>query len=211
VSRLYRQCRTLNFSQLYRPPRPVTGIALLYFTSLLITQSWFLYVRPWHKFWKFSVQTFVRTPIKVSETYHSFSQSIYIDSEPVSRLQHKLPSKFSPVHQYDFHPESLGLNSKHWMRCRALYQQPTVTSSINLRPHFLSTLPQVRSGVCAIRMRWSQRDQLIGYFKPRNWIRDYMQSNCRNYLCQFSFLHMWKVVFVTSRNLVNYLSIWCSV
>jgi hypothetical protein len=30
VSRLPRQCRILNISQLYRPPQPVTGIALLY-------------------------------------------------------------------------------------------------------------------------------------------------------------------------------------
>jgi hypothetical protein len=31
VSRLSKQCGTLNISQPYRPPRPVTGIALLYF------------------------------------------------------------------------------------------------------------------------------------------------------------------------------------
>jgi hypothetical protein len=30
VSRLSRQCRILNISQPYRPPRPVTEIALLY-------------------------------------------------------------------------------------------------------------------------------------------------------------------------------------
>jgi hypothetical protein len=30
VSRLSRQCGILNISQHYRPPRPVTGIALLY-------------------------------------------------------------------------------------------------------------------------------------------------------------------------------------
>jgi hypothetical protein len=34
VSRLSRQCGILNISQPYRPPRPVTGIALLYFTLL---------------------------------------------------------------------------------------------------------------------------------------------------------------------------------
>jgi hypothetical protein len=31
VSRLSRQCEILNISQPYRPPRPVMGIALLYF------------------------------------------------------------------------------------------------------------------------------------------------------------------------------------
>jgi hypothetical protein len=30
VSRFSRQCGILNISQPYRPPRPVTGIALLY-------------------------------------------------------------------------------------------------------------------------------------------------------------------------------------
>jgi hypothetical protein len=35
VSRLSRQCGILNISQLYRPPWPVTGIALLYGDSVL--------------------------------------------------------------------------------------------------------------------------------------------------------------------------------
>jgi hypothetical protein len=30
VSQLSRQCGNLNISQPYRPPRPVTGVALLY-------------------------------------------------------------------------------------------------------------------------------------------------------------------------------------
>jgi hypothetical protein len=35
VSRLCRQCVILNISQPYRPPRPVTGIALLYLTNIV--------------------------------------------------------------------------------------------------------------------------------------------------------------------------------
>jgi hypothetical protein len=36
VSRLSGQCVIFNISQSYRPPRPVTGIALLYFYSYSI-------------------------------------------------------------------------------------------------------------------------------------------------------------------------------
>jgi hypothetical protein len=34
MSQLSGQCGILNISQLYRPPRPVTGIALLYWSSV---------------------------------------------------------------------------------------------------------------------------------------------------------------------------------
>jgi hypothetical protein len=37
VSRLSRQCRILNISQPYRPPQPVTGIALLLYFIYLIS------------------------------------------------------------------------------------------------------------------------------------------------------------------------------
>jgi hypothetical protein len=40
VSRLSTQCWIFNISQPYKPPRPVTGIALLYFTSFLLTLPW---------------------------------------------------------------------------------------------------------------------------------------------------------------------------
>jgi hypothetical protein len=39
VSRLSRQCEILNISQTYRPSRPVTGIALLFFTLVACSST----------------------------------------------------------------------------------------------------------------------------------------------------------------------------
>jgi hypothetical protein len=38
VNRLSRQCEILNIPQLYRPPRPVTGVALRCYTHILIVR-----------------------------------------------------------------------------------------------------------------------------------------------------------------------------
>jgi hypothetical protein len=51
VSRLSRQCGILNISHPYRPPRPVTGIALLYTYNLSLCfflSPWTTYFRPWN-------------------------------------------------------------------------------------------------------------------------------------------------------------------
>jgi hypothetical protein len=46
VSRLSKQCGILNISQPYRPPRPVTGIALLYLQGdVLLYSQYSLHLR----------------------------------------------------------------------------------------------------------------------------------------------------------------------
>jgi hypothetical protein len=53
VSRLYAKCENLDVSEPYRPPRPVTGIALLFLICKNVSQREFLSrlqvsVRPIH-------------------------------------------------------------------------------------------------------------------------------------------------------------------
>jgi hypothetical protein len=47
VSPLSRQCAILNISQPYRPPRPVTGIALLCFTFIRVATFWLTSAQYW--------------------------------------------------------------------------------------------------------------------------------------------------------------------
>jgi hypothetical protein len=48
VSRLSRQCAILNISQLYKPPRPVTGIAFTFIAAVSLTHL------PWNPYAKHS-------------------------------------------------------------------------------------------------------------------------------------------------------------
>jgi hypothetical protein len=71
VSRLCRQCESLNISQPYRPPRPVTWISLLlpYIRQLTFPPMSFQYLTYYHPATQFYI-AFTSLPLETSANIH---------------------------------------------------------------------------------------------------------------------------------------------
>jgi hypothetical protein len=111
VSRLFRQCGIPNISQSYRPPRPVTGIALLYFFMLYYSVS--------HLF------------LAVPPSVISYDRGTSFIHHEALRLRSLCSSKLSDSIMYG-QVKVLKLNSVSWVRERTVpIERPPLVGGVS--------------------------------------------------------------------------------